>query len=243
MSRDVLAVALLAAFVVSALALALPVVESEDSEARMEFESMVILFPDAPPMDNGLPALVAEFEHINDRVRELTDEGKAVMIHMERPHHFNKDANRLIDHMMMAIGDDLFMEPPELSEKGPRHHGERMMEERIPAGDMDDLGTVMPEFVEEVIEFADRNDMQELAEQLRERMAQNILSAIRSANNINSANTKANGVDDAEDEDQIIIVEEDDDEDEPVVFFNPIEQETVPETPVLTPAAPLYLLL
>lgn len=245
MNKNVLAMALLFASVVAVVALALPAAESDvpGAECHPHNPDEVILHVDMPRNENDISSIVAEFEHVKDRVEQLTNDGVRVIVDMERPSNIGPRANVMVKHMMEEIGKRFF-EPkrPDFTDMDQKEHP--VDEETIPEVHKEDLGSVKPEFVEEVIDFAERNSMHDLAMELRIQLSNNIRNAIRTANIISAADTRANGVEELEEDDRMIVVEEEDDDDmdDPIqnTFFEP---KPVAEIPFVDHPARLYLLL
>ena len=105
-----------------------------------------------------------------------------------------------------------------------------------------DIRVFDPDFVADAIDFAEDNGLHEVAEILRAKLASIIEYNMRSSSNINSADSRASGLDDGpEDDADIIIVEEEDDPEKDTVPFG----EPIPDFYISfsAPAAPHLILL
>jgi len=105
-----------------------------------------------------------------------------------------------------------------------------------------DIRVFDPGFVADAIDFAEDNGMHDVAEILRAKLAAIIEYNMRSSSNINSADSRASGLDDGpEDDADIVIVEEEEEPEEAIVPFD----EPAPDFYISfsAPAAPHLILL
>ena len=83
-----------------------------------------------------------------------------------------------------------------------------------------DIRNFDPGFVADAIDFAEEQGMHDVAEKLRAKLASLLEYYMRSTSNINSANSRASGLDDEPTEDaDIVVIEEDEEQEEDVPFF------------------------
>lgn len=120
---------------------------------------------------------------------------------------------------------------PEMKAPGYSHDATpEQMEEMIPVMVENDISIFDPGFVEDAIDYAKDNGMEGAADILSKKL-QDYLSVLRTINAVSSADTRANGMDlDDQNEDDPITVEEVEDE-EPVPFV-PSDDDSSPISPV-----------
>ena len=111
----------------------------------------------------------------------------------------------------------------------------------IPQIICDDITRYDPGFIEDAIEYAKGHGMFKIAFILKERLAENFESYLRTTSTVSVADIRASGLDDSvEEADDIAVVEEAEDE-EPTVF---VEEETpIVLKPFSPPAEPHFVLL
>ena len=112
--------------------------------------------------------------------------------------------------------------PPMPDSRAPEYNHDATPEEirdMIPVMIEEDISIFDPGFVEDAIEYAKDNGMEMEANILSNKLS-DMLSILRTVNLINSADTRANGLEiEDQNEDEIVIIEEvGEDEDVPLVF-------------------------
>ena len=251
MPRRIMMIAL---FLAAAAAMAMAVVTVPDTLPADDGEpsrEMVVLRPAMPEGESTLPEVVAEFEMISAQVQDMEGMGKDVRVVLRDGPRDDPSERRIVDRMMDGIGRDRFMDDPgqpmgpsmrPMDAPEPRpvnpQGGMSVVVIDLPKATESDLGTVDTEFVQEVINYAVDNGMGDLAQNLSARLLANLASIFKTSNTINSLDTKANGEDDADEQDDFIFVDdtEEDGSDQPPMWADrpmpPASTADAPERPV-----------
>lgn len=82
-----------------------------------------------------------------------------------------------------------------------------------------DISRFDPGFVQDAIDFAEEKGMQDIADLLKAKLAEIIENYMRSSSTLNSADSRASGLDDEPDEEDDFAVVEDEEEPEEETFF------------------------
>ena len=231
MHRRILTLALLFAAVVSAsLVLA---IDSESDATDSERETVIIV-PQFPERGMDDVDMVAEFERLHHDVDRYDSEGKDVRVVMDMPPFDDPGKGRLVDHMMHEIGMEHFMfgpapeMPPKDPVKGPAEPQMMIVHEEVSVPADPELGSFDPEFVQDVIDFALENGMDDLAARLAQRLAETTGYLLKVSNTVNALDTRASGLElDTDSDDDIEVVEDDEDEEDPMPY-SPIEETAKP---------------
>ncbi|MBE6518458.1 MAG: hypothetical protein E7Z70_02800 [Thermoplasmata archaeon] len=144
-----------------------------------------------------------------------------------------------------APGPKSFQQPmvPDHPSK-PIKHSDEEIEEFIPIMVEEDLLQFDPDFVIEVVDFASKNGMEDEAERIISKMDSNLLAYFRTVNAVSSADTRANGLDESDDDEDMIFIEEEEDH-EPESFIEGTELTLKPislETSLQQPLQAILLL-
>jgi|GEM_PF-2600567 len=237
MSREsILITAVLAVIAVSCLVL-LPGADSESLDEAMDESGTVVISPVPLTDESTASEVVAYFELISERIKHHEANGEKVKVFLDKPTSPPMDP-KLIEHMMDSIGREYFFGemPPEGEPKGlppddrfPKKDFKDL--DTIPPVEEEDLGTNDPEFVKDVIVFAVDNGMEDIASELSDTLSKNMLAFLRTVNSISSADTRADGIESVEEDQDIELIE--DPEEDPEIpevypdvraFFTPIAE-------------------
>ena len=200
MPKRILALAMfIAAF--AAVSLVVTVADESDSSAVGDFGVGEAPFGDFAPKDPGFKPMG------NDMRRELPVDDR-----------FDK----------REFGDFGPMEGPkgpmmDMQSKAPEYNHDATpddFERLIPVMVDEDISAFDPEFVEDAIEYAKDNGMQDAADMLQKKLA-DYISVARASSLFNAMDTRASGFDDEETDDSDPITVEDEEEDEdPMPYFS-----------------------
>lgn len=154
----------------------------------------------------------------------------------------------MMDRPAPPAADMQFMDRPG-EPMGPRPDSERprynhdadpeTMEDFINHMDERDISEFDPGFVADVIEFAEENGMEDVADRLSKKFYENFASYLDTLGSLSTMDTRASGMDDESDEESDFEVVEDEEEEDPFQF---LPSEEMPEPQFIKPvSAPAVL--